>query len=387
MKKWKPKLQNIFERVDDWSGSVRYRLKKMNDFSSPLLITPYLGFGNDAKIILKGRVLQDKNYKTAQETDSVWRNLANMYRRFETDEIPFARVRASFQNAGKEVTADGEGYFDVELESSGISASEIWHEVELELLAPVGKNSLEVKTKGEVLIPPDTAKFGVISDIDDTIMATNVASKFKMLLTTVLSNEHTRVPFEGVAAFYRAMQKGISGDENNPFFYVSSSPWNLYTLLIEFFKKQEIPLGPVFLKDFGTHTIFNSGDHQSHKLFNIKRIIDTYPKMEFVLIGDDGEQDPDIYRQIVRDYPERIRTVYIRKVSREFENENDIEKLIKEVRESGSQIVFAPDSEFAAVHAAGEGLISTGDLAEVHREKILDENSPKTEDLTEESLL
>ncbi len=386
MAKWKAKLENIFERADDLSGRIRYRRKQRNDFSSPLLIMPYLGFGNDEKIILKGRVLRDKGYKTANETDSIWRNLANMYRRFETDEIPFAHVKVNFQNFEKEVIADEEGYFDIELDSEGISTTEIWHEVALELLEPVGKNSSKVKTKGEVLIPPDTAKFGVISDIDDTIMTTNVASKLKMLMTTFLSNEHTRVPFEGVAGFYRALQRGISGNENNPFFYVSSSPWNLYTLLIEFFKKQEIPLGPIFLKDFGTHTIFNSSDHQSHKLFNIKRIIDTYPKMEFILIGDDGEQDPYIYRQIVRDYPERIRTVYIRKVKREFENANDIEKLIREVQDSGSQLVFAPDSEFAAVHAAGEGLISTADLAEVHQEKILDENSPKADEIIEKNL-
>ena len=103
--------------------------------------------------------------------------------------------------------------------------------------------------------------------------------------------------------------------------------------------------------------------------------------MQFILIGDDGEQDPEIYRKIVREYPEKIRTIYIRKVNREFENENDVEKLIKEVQTSGSQLVFAPDSEFAALHAAGEGLIAADDLAEVHREKMLDEESPKTDEI------
>ena len=250
MSKWKSKLQNIFERVDDLSGNARYRRKRKKGFDEPLLIMPYLGFGNEEKIILKGRVLEDKGYKTSNETDSIWRNLANMYRRFETDEIPYAQVRAFFQNAEKEVIADGEGYFDIELDAANISTSKMWQEIELELLEPIGRNGAEVRTKGEVLIPPDTAKFGVISDIDDTIMTTNVASKMKMLLTTFLSNEHTRVPFEGVAGFYRALQRGISGVENNPFFYVSSSPWNLYSLLIEFFKKQEIPLGPDFLKRF-----------------------------------------------------------------------------------------------------------------------------------------
>jgi phosphatidate phosphatase APP1 len=203
----------------------------------------------------------------------------------------------------------------------------------------------------------------------------------------VLSNEHTRLPFEGVAEFYRALQNGAGGSENNPIFYVSSSPWNLYTLLIELFKKREIPLGPLFLKDFGAHTIFNASDHQTHKLENIRRVLDTYPHLPFILIGDDGEQDPQIYRRIVSEYPEKIRVIYIRKVRESVGNEEEIFNLVREVRESGSQIIFAPDSEYAALHAAGENLIAARKLPEIHEEKLLDKASPKAEDLTEEDLM
>lgn len=385
MSKWKSRLQNIFERVDDWSDDVRYRFKKLDDYDS-LLITPYMGFGNAEKILMRGRVLEDKGFRDSTETDSRWRNFKNTYRRFGTDEVPNARVKAFFQDAEKEVITDHEGYFDLQMDSNN-PPDKLWHDIELKLLEPISEDKDEVKTNGQILIPPDTAKFGVISDIDDTILKTNVRNKFKMILTTVLSNAHTRVPFEGVAAFYQALQAGVSGEENNPIFYVSSSPYNLYTLLVKFLKLQEIPLGPIFLKDFGTHTPFTSGDHKTHKLENIQNVLDTYADMQFVLIGDNSEQDPEIYKQIVKDYPERIRTIYIRKVNDEFENKYDVKALIKEVQDSGSQLIFAPDSEFAAMHAAGENLISAESIFEVHENKELDKDSPKTEDITEEDLV
>jgi phosphatidate phosphatase APP1 len=387
MNNWKSKMQRIFERVEDWSDDVRYRFKELDDYDS-LLITPYMGFGSREKQFLRGRVMEDKEIRTASETDSRWRNLKNMYRHFETDEVPFARVRALFQETEAEVLTDREGYFDFELmPPSAPETDKLWHDVRLELVAPTGEDGEKTYAMGEILIPPASARFGVISDIDDTILKTNVGNKFKMILTTILSNEHTRVPFEGVAAFYKALQKGVAGDENNPIFYVSSSPYNLYSLLVKFLQLQEIPLGPVFLKDFGTHTPFTASDHKTHKLENIRHVLETYPHLPFVLIGDNSEQDPEIYTEIVRAYPERIRTIYIRKVNDRYENENDTDRLIAEVRSSGSQIVFAPDSEFAADHAAAENLITVESLSAIRANKELDKDSPKTEDLSEDMLL
>ncbi len=384
MKSWKIKLQSIFERIDDWSDEIRHRLDKFDEPDDDIFILPFVGFGNHEKIFSKGRVLEKKDAGLASETDSRWRNLVRMFRLFETDEVPHSLVKAVFGNLESEIRADKEGYFDIELNISEKNKDVLWHDLDLELLEPSFETRF--KTTGQILIPPATAKFGVISDIDDTVIKTNVTNRLKMLATTVLSNEHTRAPFEGVAEFYRALQNGREGNENNPIFYVSSSPWNLYTLLTEVFKKREIPPGPLFLKDFGTHTPFNASDHQSHKLENIRRVLDTYPHLPFILIGDDGEQDPQIYKHVVSEYPEKIRVIYIRKV-RENVADEEVLSLIREVRESGSQIIFAPDSEFAAMHAAGENLIAARSLPEIHEEKLLDKAAPKAEDLTEEDLI
>lgn len=384
MSNWKLKLQNVFERVEDWSDEVRFRLKK---FDEDLLITPYMGFGNNEKIQMLGRVMEDKNYRESKESDSAWRNLKNTYQNFETKEIPNALVRANFQDIEKEFTTDREGYFNLGINLKKKPQAKLWHDVSLKLIEPIPKSGQKANATGQILIPPSTAKFGVISDIDDTILKTNVKNKLKMFLTTILSNAHTRVPFEGVAAFYQALQKGISGNENNPIFYVSSSPYNLYRFLIEFLELQEIPLGPIFLKDFGTHTPFTSGDHKTHKLKNIKNVLETYSHLQFVLIGDNSEQDPTIYRQIVKDYPKRIHTIYIRKVNDKFENKYDTSKLISEIEKNGSQLVFAKDSEFAAQHAVKENLISADELSKIRENKKLDESSPRTEDITEENLV
>lgn len=388
MSGWKSKLQNIFERVDDWSGDVRHRLRRLDDYDS-LAIASYMGFGTGEKMLLRGRVLEDKEIRVSRRTDSRWSNLRNMYRRFETDEVPYARVRAVYEKTEAEARADREGYFDIELNPpAGAEGFDgLWHSVGLELLEPTDEDGERVSAEGRVLVPPPTARFGVISDIDDTVLRTNVGNKLKMILTTILSNAHTRAPFEGVAPFYRALQRGASGEEGNPVFYVSSSPYNLYDLLVRFLELQEIPLGPIFLKDFGTHTPFTAGDHMSHKLENIRSVLETYPDLPFILIGDNSEQDPEIYARIVKEYADRIRTIYIRKVNERYEQENDTEKLIREVSETGSQLVFAPDSEFAANHAASEKLIAVDALDEIREGKELDQRSPETEEMSEADLI
>jgi phosphatidate phosphatase APP1 len=384
MNDWKARFENLFERIDDISDDFRLRRKRARNFNNPLMILPFFGFGTAEKIYLKGRVLENEGDILATDTDSVWRNLANMYRRFETDEVPFAKIRAASQGAETETISDKEGYFEVELSPVGDLAEKLWHEVNLELLEPISLEGQTAQATGHILTVTENSRFGVISDIDDTVITTNVTNRLKMLLTTLTTNEHTRVPFEGVSAFYRALQRGAGGAENNPIFYVSSSPWNLYTLLIEFFKKHEIPLGPLFLKDFGTHTPFKSGDHQSHKLENIKRILETFPRLPFVLVGDSGEQDPEIYYQVVKQYPNRIRAVYIRDVNPKPERIEAINKLNAEINKVGSELVFAPDSEFAARHAVAEGLIAADELENIRVEKKIDEAAPIADEILSE---
>lgn len=388
MSEWKSKIAGLVEEIDDYSDRIRARLRRIRGFDEPLTIVPYLGYGTSGKFFLSGRVLEDKGGIFASPDDGKRRNLVNLYRHFDTDEVAGARVIARFQAIETEVVADGEGYFHLELNTlETVSDDSLFREIELELLEPLGEDGQTARAKGKVLIPPPTAKFGVISDIDDTILYSNITNKLKMLVTVALLNEHTRVPFKGVAAFYSALRKGATGAENNPIFYVSSSPWNLYAPLEEFLKIQKIPQGPLFLKDFGSHTIFQHSDHASHKIDKIEMILNTYTHLPFILIGDSGERDPEIYHEIVGKYPNRIRAVYIRSIDTEPGRLAAIDKLIAETAETGCQLVLAADTEFAAAHAAAEKLISAEELPAIRAEKQEDLAAPDPKELEREDLL
>ena len=102
---------------------------------------------------------------------------------------------------------------------------------------------------------------------------------------------------------------------DNPIFYVSSSPWNLYEHLDEFLALHRIPAGPLLLRDWGLsrHGFAPGGGH-SHKLDKIRGVLETFERLPFILIGDSGQEDAEHYRTIVREFPGRIRCVYIRNV-------------------------------------------------------------------------
>ena len=383
MRDWQAKLQSVVGKADELSDSLRSRVKRLTGTGSPLSIVPYLGYGTAETLLLKGRVLADEGIKPSTDADTTWNNLVRMYRRFESDEVPGARLLARFQGSEQAVVTDNEGYFDLQIKPTQALTADLWQEVEIELLDPPPRAEQMVRATGKVIVPPAAARFGVISDIDDTVVWTNVTNKLKMILIVALLNERTRMPFKGVASFYRALQQGATGNEGNPIFYVSSSPWNLYVPLLEFFTIHDIPTGPLFLKDFGDHLLFSSKDHRGHKMMQIDSILARYPHLPFILIGDSGEQDPEIYREIVRKYPNRIRVIYIRNVNPNPARIQAIDTLIEEVRQTGSQLVLTPDSEFAAAHAAAEGLIATVSLPDVRMEKQADETAPDAKEVVE----
>lgn len=336
-------------------GGLRALLAKLRD---PVIILPYLWYGTQARLSVRGRVLEDEGFRAAHAAERRWRNLVAFLKRMETDVVHGAALRARFGRARAEATSDRQGYFALDLPARGAPG---WNEVELELAAAPGTQAI-----GRVLVPSAQARFGIVSDIDDTVVYSHVLSKWRMLASLALSNARTRKPFKGVGAFYRALHAGV-----NPVFYVSKSPWNLYAPLVEYLEVQGLPLGPLVLRDFALRM------DRHHKAEAIEAILQTYPRLGFVLIGDSGEQDPEIYAAIVRRHPRRIRAIYIRSIDPRPGRLRAIQVLTKEVSLTGCQLVLAPDSEFAAAHAAGEGLIAATELANVRADKKADLARPK----------
>jgi phosphatidate phosphatase APP1 len=355
---WKRRVVKAGGAVEGWFDRLRFGFKRRTGWLSPIEILPYRGHGTQDVLFLKGRVLEIVGLRPASAGDSRRRNLRNMVRRFLSSEIPHARVRASLQASHRsheiEATADEEGFFDLRFElAQPLKGDTAWHRVEIELLWPRLREADEPRATGSVLVPSG-ARFGVISDLDDTVVQSSATDLLKMARITLLQNAYTRLPFEGVGDFYRALQLGRSGEEFNPIFYVSSSPWNLYDLLEDFLDLHGIPAGPLFLKDWSPTTL---GKHEKHKLGVIRTLLATYPKLPFVLIGDSGERDPEIYRQVVQEHPGRIRTIYIRDVTSR-ERDVVVHKIANELQNLGVEMLLAADTIEAARHASERALIS-----------------------------
>lgn len=369
-----------------WTGKVKRALTRLllsleRDFTTfrklgrfrskrPFEVVPYLSFGTATQLFVRGRVIEDKGLAIATPDASRWRNFLDTYKRFVSNKVPHARLNVVYPGGEQELEADAQGYFKARLElSAAVPAG--WTEVSYTLLSPQRRGVEAAQAVGRVLVPEPGAQFGVISDMDDTVVQTDVTRWVRVLGAVLFGNAHTRLPFRGVATFYRALERGVTG-ARNPLFYVSSSPWNLYDLLLEFLTLGQIPLGPLNLRAWrgGTGELF-PGEHGAFKQGEIKRILDTFPELPFILIGDSGEQDPEIYGEIVEHYPGRIVSIYIRDVSGEARR-GVVTSLGQRVRERGSQLVLVGDTAAAAQHAFTEGWIGEAGLAEVRAEKERD---------------
>ena len=341
----------------------------------PLEILAYYGYGNSLRAHVHGRVLEVRNVSVSTDRDSTFRNLLNTYRRAEADPIPFARVKIEYGESVCSMTADDEGFFSGWIElSKPLLTDDEWNKYKVELIAPLSPGGATVDTSGEVLVPPKEARFGIISDIDDTVIQSRVSNFLEAARTVMLGNARTRLPFPGVAAFYRALRVGATGDEKNPIYYVSSSPWNIFDLIAEFMEIQKIPRGPLLLRDWDIGWgLLSSSRHLEHKAAPIRNIMKLHPEMKFILIGDSSQHDPEIYRQIVAEFPERVKAIYIRDVTVNPVRSAEVKKLAEEVLAADSVLVLAENTLAAARHAAEQGWIKTESLAEIGEEKRADE--------------
>ncbi len=371
MSDWQKRIAKFAHRVETHLDAQKEKLGILSGGTGRAKprVEAYRGYGTAEKAVVMGRVLRGSPIRASGEADGRWVNLAAMIQRFESDEVPGARLRIRFPGGTKEAVTDEEGYFTVAIERPGFPPGQLWNEVDVDLVSPAPPEGETASWPAHVLTPPEQSTLGIISDIDDTVVRTEAADVVRMVRNVFLANARTRVPFPGVAAFYRALQHAAGETPFNPVFYVSSSPWNLHDLLTEFLTLRGIPLGPLMLRDWGiTQDEVLPTGHGKHKLAAIRRILDLYPGLPFLLIGDSGQEDPEIYSQVVKDYPERIAAVYIRNVTPHPERVESIRVLSEEVKAAGSTLLLAEDTLTLAKHALGCGWITEKAVGEVAAE-------------------
>jgi phosphatidate phosphatase APP1 len=324
------------------------------------LIQVFRGYGSQEKSCLMGRVLETKFKFPSTPGDSWWTNLLNTYRRFETDEAPFAVVRVHCDGGEWEIQADEEGYFVCWMtpnppfpENQEILPA--W----LEMIDPAPSSGKSERFEGQIVIPPPGCRLGVISDIDDTIIRSEVTHPLSMVNILLFSNARTRRSYAGTASFYRGLRHGAGVDEMNPIFYASSSPWNIYDLLEEYLAFQKFPPNPIFyLRDWGiTDNEILPLDNRGHKLNFIDLVLGLYPELPFILVGDSGQQDPEIYREVVEKFPGRILAIYIREVTQVASRIEAIHRLRAGLARKGIPVILADTVLPMAEHAARQGWI------------------------------
>jgi len=267
-------------------------------------IVPYVGHGSAGpdgagRVVVRGRVLDDAEPAETMAGETPWAAVRRSLAGFLTTELPDVRLRVEVGGASAEVVTDDDGYFRAELAGADLAAP--WTDGTVRLATPY-RGVHDARARVRIRVSDERAELGVLSDVDDTILVTGVQRTWTMLRQTLAGSALTRTSFEGAPELYRAL---AGPDERNPFFYVSSSPWNLHDFLLGFLAHRGFPAGPVLLRDLVTG---------GHKRERIEEVLALHPGLRFVLIGDSAEHDPEIYAETVRRHPGRILAVCIREV-------------------------------------------------------------------------
>ncbi|MBA3466515.1 MAG: DUF2183 domain-containing protein [Gemmatimonadaceae bacterium] len=374
MSEWTDDLDALRREVSKTLGAAARAVRSALD-NDPHEILAYRGYGNAVRAHINGRVLEHRGVSVSSDADSTLRNLLNTYRRADSDPLPFASLAVDFRGAVATMKSDDEGFFSGWVDTPGSApSSDEWQTYGVKLVAPLRSETEKVEGKGEILVPKASARFGVISDLDDTVIQSRVSNFLQAARTVMLGNARTRLPFPGVAGFYQALRRGAGGDEKNPIFYVSSSPWNIYDVIAEFMELQKIPSGPILLRDWDVAPgALSPTRHFDHKSYSIRSIMQLYPELPFILVGDTSQHDPEIYQQVVREFPGRIKAIYIRDVTLGTERSAAVTKLAAEIVADKSVLVLAEDTLGAAKHALEQGWIAAEELPQVQEEKRADE--------------
>lgn len=315
----------------------RFRNKK------PFIIHNYIGYASPSSIFLKGRVLENEAI-LEEKTDSAIKNLIQNLKRFGTYEVPDVKVDIVVKDQKWEVKTDREGYFTLDAKWDYVN-----NEASNWLSADVKLEDLH--KKADIFYASPDAKFGVITDIDDTVLQTNVTSffKLKMLYATFFKDAHQRKPMEGIVDLFTKFARG-----SNPFFYISHSPWNIHDVLLDFIKMQNLPKGPILLRDYG---IKPTGHFSNHKIESIKRILHNHPDLPFIMLGDTAAEDTDYYIELAHEFPGQVLAIYIRQ-TKNSRNARRIKQLLERHSQHKTDVVISDSSSTMVEHAKSKGYIT-----------------------------
>jgi phosphatidate phosphatase APP1 len=313
----------------------------------------YHGFGHTHDIILFGHVFKRtvrlrEDYRGGAVSNFFW-----LLRLFFVTPVKNIPVVVNWEGQQIATISEFDGFFRAEWKSTKPTSAG-WHDVSAS--SPFA-GEIQRAAPGKIFIPHST-QYGFISDIDDTILISHSATIWKRLKELLFRNPHTREIFPGVAEHYKLLSMAHTTKEApNPFFYISSSEWNLYDYLRELFTFHQLPNGAFLLNQVKRwfELVKTGKTKHTGKLLRIVRVLEIFPQQTFVLFGDNSQSDPAIYAKLAEKYADRIHAVYIRNVSEK--NEALSKQLLQSLTERGIHTILFSDSNEAIAHSKKIGLI------------------------------
>ena len=314
----------------------------------------YRGYANEQELIVMGHVFKPTSIKEYDFQKKNIRNATSIINMFRIKTEANADIYLKYNDRTIHTKTLKDGYFKFcvplhQIETYG------WIEYQVSMIY----NNNEIVAK-ERYIRPHKGELGIISDIDDTFLVTHSRNIFKKLYILLFRNVSKRKVFKDVVSHYQALN--IAGranpKEQNAFFYVSSSEWNLYRFIVEFTELNQLPRAVLLLKDIKTSItdffLTGRGDH-NHKFEKIKHILEFYPNLNYTLLGDDSQEDPYLYESICKIFPVNVIAVYIRQTgnSKKQKTQNALEN----ISTLGVKTCYFRESHEAIAHSKRIGLI------------------------------
>lgn len=303
-----------------------------------------------------------------------WEVAQSNLRRHAALQIVGAEVHLRIgKHSAVEVT-DSHGFANFSLPVPDLRAG--WHEAQA-MTTPIESGESASGT-GRVIKPSLKAPYLVISDIDDTILLTGLTEGVASVARTVLREASERAAIPGMASLYRGLSRGVPSrtGKRRPeptFFYVSTGSWSFYPTLQEFVQLRGFPVGPMFLTDWGPTERYLRRSGAEHKRTSIRRLLEAYPTMQFVLIGDSGQRDALTYEEMAQEFPGRVKLILIRQVGPDDDERNQALRLhAVSLRAAGIPLHLVADAAQAAELARSAGLCDDETLVEVRAEPRTD---------------
>lgn len=350
-------MQTTDQHLNNDKRSLREKILNFFRLTATPTVKVYHGYGHENQLTVFGHVFKLSPFPRKQYRQSFLRNTLALLRLFLVK--PYAGIDVQLEWKGKTFTtkSDTDGFFKFDWNDDE-PLDRGWFPVKVNAYS---NEQLIATSTGRIHIAHNT-QYIIISDIDDTFLISHSANMRKRLLVLFTQNARTRRPFEGVVRHYQLLAKSnTTEDARNPFFYVSSSEWNLYEYILEFTAVNRIPRGVFLLSQLKQFSeLLKTGqNHHGTKFTRIVRILQAFPNQRVILLGDSSQQDPYIYESLVKHYPKQIKAVYIRDV---FErNYEKVREVLNRIEAAGVPCLLFKQSEDAILHSVKIGLIAAAD--------------------------